>query len=333
MIDVSCVNKRYRGKIHALRDLSLTVPSGRIFGLLGPNGAGKSTLVKILLSIVKARGVRGVMLGHPIGHRATLGKVGYLPEHARFPSYLSGRDVLRYTAGLANVPSKHAKQRSDELLELVGMSERANTKLRTYSKGMKQRIGIAQALINNPEVVFLDEPTDGVDPQGRREMRDIMIKMRDQGRTVFINSHLLGELEMVCDNVAILNQGQVVKHGELADLTAASRRFEIHYQGDLPAELQQQFTADGFELTNQLISMPMTDALGAQPVIDALRAKQLVISELKQSRQSLEDLFIESIETAKQNGPPPEVPKKSPPPLAGFTPAEESNEDKKGDRA
>ena len=256
VIDIKETRKRYRGGVEALRGVSLAVPRGQIFGLLGPNGAGKSTLVKILLSIVRATQCDGEMLGAPVGHKATLARVGYLPEHARFPEYLKGGEVIRYVAGLGGVTKANAIKRSQELLEVVGMQDWAGRKMGSYSKGMKQRIGLAQALVNDPEIVFLDEPTDGVDPKGRMEMRAVLKRMKDEGRTVFVNSHLLGELEMICDSVAIMDQGEIIRQGTIAELTEKTRRYEIRVQAALDYELLEKLKQHGVENDCLLYTSP-----------------------------------------------------------------------------
>lgn len=297
VIDIAETRKRYRGGVEALRGVDLQVPRGGIFGLLGPNGAGKSTLVKILMSIVRPTQCQGTMLGQPVGHKKTLARVGYLPEHARFPEYLKGGEVIRYVAGLCGVPGSQAKQRSEELLEMVGMKEWGNRKMGSYSKGMKQRIGLAQALVNDPEIVFLDEPTDGVDPSGRLEMRSMLKTMRDQGRTVFINSHLLGELEMICDSVAILDQGSIVRQGTIAELTEKSRRYEMRTQGSISAELLGKLKSDGADVDGDVLSLYQSDPAPMQPVIDALRSEGVTIVEMREVRQSLEELFMEAVQS------------------------------------
>ena len=293
VIDLSRVRKVYRGKVEALRGLSLQVAEGSVFGLLGPNGAGKSTLVKILTTIIRATECEGTMLGHPIGHKQTLRQVGYLPEHARFPSYLSGRQVIEYALNLSGV--EVSRQRIDELLTRVGMSHASERLLKTYSKGMVQRGGVAQALINDPRIVFLDEPTDGVDPEGRRAMRELLLELRNEGRTVFINSHLLGELEMVCDSVVILKEGAVVKQGALAELTGDSRGYEIIVTSTIPASLAARFRDGGLVVEGKRIEIRGVDPAPVQPVLDALRGHGLAIRELRQVRKSLEDLFLESV--------------------------------------
>lgn len=308
VIDISETRKRYSGGVEALRGVSLQVPRGGIFGLLGPNGAGKSTLVKILMTIVRPTQCQGTMLGMPVGHKATLARVGYLPELARFPEYLKGGEVIRYVAGLSGVSAKRAKVRSEELLELVGMKEWGNRKMGSYSKGMKQRIGLAQALVNDPEIVFLDEPTDGVDPKGRLEMRAILQRMRDEGRTVFINSHLLGELEMICDSVAIMDEGQLVRQGTVQELTEKSRRYEIRIGQNISSGLADQLKRDGVEINDDTLSVYQGTAEPMQPIIDALRAEGVTIVEMREVRQSLEDLFMESVQSSGVGAMPPALP-------------------------
>ena len=226
-IDLHDVAKVYKGRVHALQGIEMRVNRGEIFGLLGPNGAGKSTLVKIMMTVIHPTRAVGTILGNPVGTKATLSHVGYLPENHRFPRYLTGRQTLEFFGALAKVESTKLKSRADELLQTIGMSDWADRKISTYSKGMMQRIGLGQALMPNPDLVVLDEPTDGVDPVGRRDIRDVLQQLRSEGKTVFINSHLLSELEMVCDRVAILVQGKVAKQGSIDELTQKSQRYEM----------------------------------------------------------------------------------------------------------
>jgi ABC-2 type transport system ATP-binding protein len=314
VIDIADVRKRYRGGVEALRGVSLQVPSGGIFGLLGPNGAGKSTLVKILMSIVRPNHCSGSMLGAPVGDKPTLARVGYLPEHARFPEYLKGGEVIRYVAGLTGISLAESKRKTAGLLAMVGMADWGNHRMGTYSKGMKQRIGLAQALVNDPEIVFLDEPTDGVDPKGRLEMRKLLAQMRDEGRTVFINSHLLGELEMICDGVAIMDKGEIVRQGTIAELTEKSRRYELRIQGELSRELQGKLEADGVVIDGLSMTVYQSDPGPMQPILDALRAEQVTIAEMREVRQSLEELFMESVGEevggTQKGATPPQLPGK-----------------------
>jgi len=236
------------------------------------------------------------MLGYPVGHKPTLRQVGYLPEHARFQAYLTGRQVIQYAAGLAGVRvgSEHLRN----LLNMVGMEGASERTLKTYSKGMVQRIGFAQALVNDPQLVFLDEPTDGVDPEGRRVMRELLLKLRSEGRTVFVNSHVLGELEAVCDSVAILKEGSVVRQGVLAELTGKSCRFEIITAGPIGEELADRLRKDGLTVEESRVEVPGGDAKPVQPVLDALRSVGATITGVRRVRQSLEDLFLESVADA-----------------------------------
>lgn len=303
-VEIEHLRKRYGG-YEALAGVALSVPRGVVFGLLGPNGAGKSTLVKSLLTIVRPTECRGSMLGERIGHRGTLARTGYLPEHARFPEYLTGREVVAYSAGMARISPRRSRERIERLLETVGMKEWAGRKLGTYSKGMRQRIGLAQALVNEPEIVFLDEPTDGVDPEGRIEIRRMIEEMRAEGRTVFVNSHLLGEVEQVADEVAILSRGRVIRSGPVRELTSAGRKFEIRTLGPVPPELRARLEESGLEVAGDRVSVPAADATEVQPVLDALRQAGTVIREMKEARQSLEELFLAAVQEARGEGGKP----------------------------
>ncbi|NET62568.1 MAG: ABC transporter ATP-binding protein [Symploca sp. SIO2E6] len=226
VVETSQLTKVYRTgfwmnqKIASLKNCSLRVHQGETFGLLGPNGAGKTTLLKLLLSIVRPTSGRGLLLGKPLGDRATKQKIGYLPENAYFYDYLTGWEFLQFTAGLFQIPTEMQRQRIPLLLELVGLSQSAakNKQLRQYSKGMLQRIGVAQAIINDPEVVFLDEPMSGLDPMGRYQIREIILSLQAQGKTIFFNSHILSDVEKICDRIAILNAGELLCIGSLDEL-------------------------------------------------------------------------------------------------------------------
>lgn len=296
-IDLRNVRKVYRGKVHALRDIDMRVHKGEVFGLLGPNGAGKSTLVKIMMTVVRPSHADGTLLGKPVGHKATLARVGYLPEHHRLPQYLTGKQVLTYYAALAGVDNATRKRRAEELLDLVGMGEWANKKVTSYSKGMMQRIGLAQALMNDPQLVVLDEPTDGVDPVGRREIRDVLIRLRDEGRTIFLNSHLLSELEMICTRVAILVQGQVAMQGTLDELTKDSRRYEIIIESSAPAWIGEIKTLRAEQINEMRTKLVM---LGSEPgpvqaILDRLRREGVMIISMQPVRENLEDLFLRAV--------------------------------------
>jgi len=297
-IDLHHVSKTYKGKIRALDGITMQVAPGEVFGLLGPNGAGKSTLVKIMMTVIRPSRAEGKILGRPVGDKDTLRRVGYLPEHHRFPTYLTGEQALHFYAALCGVARRDRKRRAENLLDRVGMSEWRGKKIGSYSKGMMQRVGLAQALMNDPALVVLDEPTDGVDPVGRKDIRVLLAQLRDEGRTVFLNSHLLSEVEMVCNRVAILVQGQVAMQGTLEELTRESKRYEIEYAGPEFGWLAEFAGATSRMLAGgerRIIALPGTDAVAAQPIIDRLRAHGAVIHRCQACGESLEDLFIRSV--------------------------------------
>jgi len=220
-------------KIVSLKGCTLNVLQGETFGLLGPNGAGKTTLLKTLLGIVRPSGGRGRLLGAPLGDRAIKQRIGYLPENPYFYDYLTGWETLQFTAGLFQIPRSVQKQRIPQLLDLVGLSLSAARKkqLRQYSKGMLQRIGMAQALINDPELVFFDEPMSGLDPMGRYQIREIILSLKDQGKTIFFNSHVLSDVELICDRIAILANGELICSGSLQELLGVTETYTIKGRG------------------------------------------------------------------------------------------------------
>jgi len=311
VISLECVSKMYGGNTHALREVSLHVGAGEIFGLLGPNGAGKSTLVKVLLTVVKPSVARGEMLGQPIGDKKTLARVGYLPEQHRLAPYLTARQAVEFVAALSGVDRATRKKRAAELLERVGLSKWMDRRVNVFSKGMRQRAGLAAALVNDPQIIFLDEPTDGVDPVGRVEIRDLLIQMRREGRTVFLNSHLLGEAEQVCDRVAILVQGRVVKQGSMADLQKEGSRQELTVRWGAASARPLPFrgmniaptvNADG---SHQYVFSDLETA-AAQPALDAARAVGGEIISLIPMRQGLEELFMKVVvDPTTGKAPPP----------------------------
>lgn len=297
-IQVQNVHKTYRGKVHALRGVSLDVMEGEIFGLLGPNGAGKSTLVKILMTVIHASNVSGTMLGKPIGDRLTLRDVGYLPEHHRFPYYLTGNQVLHHYAAMSKVDRATRTKKASSLLVRLGLHGWEHKKVGTYSKGMLQRLGIAQALMCDPKLLILDEPTDGVDPVGRREIRDLLAELRSEGRAVFLNSHLLSELEMVCDRVAIMVKGEVTMQGSIDSLTKDSKRYEIELQGALPSWAKE--ACDNLKDSTMIIRSD--DPKAIQPLLDRLRAESATIVAVRPVRENLEDLFMRAVDNTDSPG-------------------------------
>ncbi|NND71463.1 MAG: ABC transporter ATP-binding protein [Rhodothermales bacterium] len=288
--------------VHALDDVSLTVTKGEVFGLLGPNGAGKTTLVKILLGLVTQSSGNASIRGIDTRKFEARKPIGFLAENHRFPGFLTGAQLLMYYGQLSGVDRSYIKKRIPVLLDQVNMAKWANTRIKKYSKGMMQRLGLAQALINDPDVVFLDEPTDGVDPVGRLEIRRILNWLGDQGTTVFLNSHLLSEVEQVCDRVAILNNGAVLAEGSISDLTKTTTgTYTISVAGsaNIPQSLQtvlgeiQDRSSSGIVRFNPAIS----DRESLNQLIDSLRAHAVPIESISRVRRSLEDSFIDLLDS------------------------------------
>ncbi len=291
---------KHYGRIEALRGVSLTVEHGQIFGLLGQNGAGKTTLIKILLGITRWTDGTAKLLDEPAGSVRVRRRIGYLPEDHRFPDYHTGASLLDFYGALLEMPRAERRKRIPEVLELVGLKGRMHYKIRTYSKGMKQRLGIAQAIFHNPEVIFLDEPTDGVDPVGRREIRVILQQLKDEGKTIFLNSHLLGEVEQICDRVAILQKGEVVREGTVADLTHLQNHVLLGLASGqtFPREEVQKL---GYVISSsgEMWEIGLRDGQSIDPVIDLLRSRGLSIRHLVEKRQTLEDLFVQTVEASE----------------------------------
>lgn len=214
-------------KIEPLKNCNLKVYQGETFGLLGQNGAGKTTLLKTLLGIVRPTTGSGILLGQPIGDRSVKAKIGYLPENPYFYEYLTGWEFLEFVAGLFEISKSIQRQRISQLLDLVGLSKSTaiRKQLRQYSKGMLQRVGMAQALINDPELVFLDEPMSGLDPMGRYQIREIIASLKEQGKTIFFNSHVLSDVEKICDRIAILAEGKLICIGTLDEILGTNNTY------------------------------------------------------------------------------------------------------------
>ncbi len=233
VIETDNLQKRFGTKL-AVADLTLAVPRGEVFAFLGPNGAGKSTSVKMLLGLVRPTGGRALLLGHAPGDPVAMARVGFVPEHFRFPEWLRAAEFLRLHARLARLPLARRSARIADVLQLVGLAEQADTPLASFSKGMLQRIGLAQALLHEPELVFLDEPTSALDPFGRMVVRQVIATLKAQGTTVFLNSHLLGEVEATADRAAFIRAGRVLQTIALGDLAAG--RVQLVLRVDLVTE-------------------------------------------------------------------------------------------------
>lgn len=284
-------------KVRALDRLTLEVRRGEIFGFLGPNGAGKTTTLKLLMRLIYPTEGTARILGNPIDDVATHSRIGYLPENPYFYDYLSGRELLEYTAALFGIPKDQARARASDLLEVVGLDgERAGRQLRKYSKGMLQRIGIAQALVNDPEVVFLDEPMSGLDPIGRREVRDLMLSLRAKDKTVFFSSHILSDVEALCDRAAILSRGKLVRCGTVQELTGnQDSALEVVAVGIDPAKLSR-FQASLTSLESAVatpngVRLVLRDENEVDAALAIIRQCEGKLVSINPRRASLEDIF------------------------------------------
>jgi ABC-2 type transport system ATP-binding protein len=307
-----------RKRQEALKGVSLRVERGEIFGLLGGNGAGKTTFIKSLLGIIRKTGGEAQLLGFPAGDRRGRKLVGYLPENLRVPRHLTGYTALEFYGNLSNVPTSVIRQRRGALLEKVGLADRAKDPVRTYSKGMLQRLGLAQAMLHDPELFILDEPTDGLDPLARSQVRGYLTDLKRQGKTIFLNSHILQEVELICDRVAILDKGVLRKVANVAEITsgradlgpaggngqphAVPEAMELHLDltgseaairqglGSLPISSWQSFSASDFRLVTRVPTQPAVDDL-----IDRLRAAGISIVSLARRKVSLEEAYLEIV--------------------------------------
>jgi ABC-2 type transport system ATP-binding protein len=296
-IQVSDLNKTFDSNI-AVSALNLTVEQGEVFGFLGPNGAGKTTAVKMLLGLIKPSSGEGMVLGAPIGDRHVRARIGFLPEHFRFHEWLTANEFLKLHADLYHMPPDTTIRRVPELLELVGLAAHGDKKLRKFSKGMLQRIGLAQALLNRPDLVILDEPTSGLDPVGRRLVRDIISDLRDDGTTVFLNSHLLSEVEITCDRVAFIKNGEVLQVSKLKNLVAGEMSVTIRARGLMP-DIVVGLSQWGKNVRADDEHLSLTVASEADlPAINRYLVEQGVeVYALRPEQVSLEDLFIEIVGT------------------------------------
>ena len=295
-----------RRRIEALQGVSVTVGQGEIFGLLGPNGAGKTTLIKVLLGLVRATRGNAALLGCKAGSRAARKEVGYLPENHRIPRHHTGNSALEYLGSLSGLSAAEIRRRRGPLLEAVGLARWGQTSVKKYSKGMLQRLGLAQAMLHDPRLLVLDEPTDGVDPVGRSEMRTLLQEWKSAGKTIFINSHLLQEVELVCDRVAILDRGRVLAQGAISELTQRAAEVRLTVAGPEAAVRRalngaqaaepRPLGSDQFEIVLTSADQSTVDAL-----VDRLRAGGLSLISMSPSRQTLEQAFLEILSRARTN--------------------------------
>jgi ABC-2 type transport system ATP-binding protein len=295
------LNKTTGQMVRAVDDLHLEVYRGEIFGFLGPNGAGKTTTIKMLLGLIFPTKGDAWIFGKPIGDVSVKKQIAYLPESPYFYEYLTGRQVLDFYARLFGVPAGERKKKVDALLDMVGLSRDGDKTLRNYSKGMLQRIGIAQALINDPELLFLDEPTSGLDPMARIEIRDLIIRLKQQGKTVFLSSHQLLEVELICDRVSILNRGKLLKAGKLDDLLP-SGRVEIVAENVSDDGVIAKIRDAGGVVQRQdgRIVVQQPDGPSVNAVVDIIRSANGTIRSLIPQRRTLEELFVSTIEEVEK---------------------------------
>jgi ABC-2 type transport system ATP-binding protein len=321
-IDVDHLSKTYREgllfpRIHpALRDVSLQVRAGEVFGLLGPNGAGKTTLIKILLGILHPTRGNASVLSMPAGSKAARRKIGYLPENLIFPRHHTGRSAFYFYGRLSEMSDSEISKREDELFELVNLTGRQNEAVRRYSKGMRQRLGLAQAMLHDPDLLILDEPTDGLDPMGRSQIRDVLDRLKRRGKTVFLNSHILQEVELICDRVAIMALGELRGIGKIDELIFQHADVNLGYlkmeviapesqlrellQGEWEALYSHMATHQDTNLETTRIDIRSIDQVGVDRLIDRLREHRISILRMERARPSLEQVFMNIVANANQ---------------------------------
>jgi len=292
-IEVTDLRKRY-GPVEALAGLTMTVGRGEVFGFLGPNGAGKTTTVKLLLGLARPTGGTGKVLDAPLGDLATRRKVGYLPELFRYQPWLKAREVLYLHADLMAMPAARRAAEVDDVLGLVGLADRASDLVGRFSKGMQQRLGLGVALLGEPALVILDEPTSALDPLGRIDVRGIVRTAAARGAAVFLNSHLLSEVEQVCDRVAILDHGRVVASGSLDDVLGQSET-QIHVTGLRPTDLPAIEPFGPPSLDGNRLSVRPMDAARVHELVALLVKMGVQIHDVRSGRGSLEQRFLELV--------------------------------------
>lgn len=325
VISIEGLRKVYREgwlvakRFEALRGVSLDVPSGEVFGLLGPNGAGKTTLIKILLGIIYPTSGKATVLGQAAGSMAARMRIGYLPENLNVPKHMRAIEAIRFYGRLNRVPESEIRKRENELLELVGLKGKERWMVSKFSKGMRQRVGLAQAMIHDPEILIMDEPTDGLDPVGRGEIRSIIERLKGRGKTIFLNSHILQEVEMICDRVAILVQGQMRTVGRIHELskelqkTRASSETEFSVVGS-PEQIEHvvasrfdptdfRFVASQPNQSDQKLICKFQNQTEVDALVDALRGQGISILAIHPRQAKLEDVFFEMVAASESPEP------------------------------
>ena len=315
IIEISNLTKDYekgflkKRKIRALDDLSLSVESGQIFGFLGGNGAGKTTTIKLLMGLIFPTSGSAKILGKSISDIRMHSKIGYCPENPYFYDYLKAGELMNYFGELFGLDSDQRKKKTEELLSRVGLEKRDwNRQLRKFSKGMLQRVGIAQSLINDPEVVFYDEPMSGLDPVGRREIRELITELRENGTTVFMSSHILSDIEALCDNVAILRAGRLVATGSLSQLLAEGsekQAFEVVIRGTVGEGLRTKLESlEGAAISDKPSGATIRVAAEkeVERVLKLVRETDCNLVSVQAEKQTLEELFVKETSLTESSG-------------------------------
>lgn len=294
------------------RDVSITVGKGEAFGFLGPNGAGKSTFVKMLVGLISPTEGKAYLMGEPIGTLSAKRLIGYLPELYRYQEWLTGQEVIRLHARLCGLERSITEQRISVLLEEVGIGLRGRDRVKHYSKGMQQRLGLACALVGDPPIVFLDEPSSALDPIGRKEVRDILERLKDQGKTIFLNSHLLEEVEMLCDRMALLNNGQILRHGKVSEVLHKRVHWRFKVGGFSPFLLTWLREESGLDI-KLVAEQPSThDVIWLETELDSeeqagwlnslIIGQGMTLYEVIQSKERLQDWFMSTVSGLSHRG-------------------------------
>lgn len=308
VIETTNLNKVYESgmissqEVHALKDMNLAIQTGEIFGYLGPNGSGKTTTIKMLLSLIFPSSGEIKILGRSdIASSEVKGKIGYLPEGAYYPDFLKGEEILRFYGQMYGLSGADLESRIDKTLEIVTMTHARKRLLKGYSKGMRQRIGLAQALLSDPQILILDEPTTGLDPLARKEIRDILANLRDEGKTLMISSHELQEVELISDRVGIIYKGVMQVQGTLDELLT-DRETTIEVE-NMAAETEQALQGKGIKVEdvtgpNALLHIPA--AMSLYDAIDECKALDVSVTSVAPKRETLEELFVRTVGSASQ---------------------------------
>lgn len=300
VIETHGLTKQY-GNGKGCIDIGIEVHKGEVYGFLGPNGAGKSTFIKTLVGLLFPTSGSAEILGRPLGDLEAKKRMGYLPELFKYQDWMTGKDLLKFHAELYKLEKGRIPSKIEEVLEMVHMKGSENYKIGTYSKGMQQRIGMASALLCDPELIFLDEPTSALDPIGRKEVRDMILTLKQMNKTVFLNSHLLGEVEQVCDAAAIISHGHIVKQGLMSDMLKGQNSLEIQAEDigykllDLLKDYDGDMVYDG-----KLIQLKLKDESDTPYIAKTIVENGAKLFSLKPQSNKLEDLFIQLIEKGEQ---------------------------------